>query len=133
MTDKQSIQVDINRATIEELVTIRGIGPNLADRIVEGRPYKEFQDLINVQGINEIKLAALLPYISLGKKPVRKAAPKTTTPIIKDDQPEPIAKVGRTEAFVFLENRNERQDAAFIVLGGFVLGLIILLIRRSRN
>ncbi len=133
MTELQLAQVDVNRASLEQLVTIRGIGPSLAKRIIEGRPYKEFQDLINVSGINEIKLAALLPFISLGKKPARKVSPKVAIPVAEDEQPEPITKIGRTEAFVFLENRNERQDALLIVLGGFVLGLMILLIRRSRN
>ncbi|MFW5714446.1 MAG: ComEA family DNA-binding protein [Brevefilum sp.] len=132
MTDRQKL-VDINRASIDELIDINGIGQNLANRIVENRPFKALHDLVKIPGINETKLASLMPYITIGratssKEPVNKTKPKTKT-----SEPQPIATLGETEAFVFLEDRNERQDALLIIFGGFILGLIILLLRRARS
>ena len=131
MTDRQPL-VDINQASINDLTTINGIGENLAKRIVDNRPYQALHDLVQIPGINETKLASLMPYMTLGgtkppRKTTRKLESRTNSP------EEPIAKLGETEAFVFLEDRNERQDALLIIFGGFILGLIILLLRRANK
>ena len=44
-------KLDVNAASSEELLAIPGIGPVLAQRIVDGRPYQSADDLINVKGI----------------------------------------------------------------------------------
>lgn len=124
MKDNKQASFDINDATLDELVSIRGIGKKLAQQIIDLRPYEELHDLVTVSGINEKKLASLLPYLTI------KSLPKPTP---KQEKVKPAAKVGSTEAFVFLEKRNEQEEAFLIVLGGFILGLIILLLRRSRN
>ncbi len=132
MTESEHTLIDINKATLTELTTIRGIGPGLAERIVALRPFADLKDLVRVPGINEIKLQTLLPFIML--------APKKSLP--EPQQPAPQSKpagaahmtrVGNTEAFVFLEDRNERQDALLIIFGGFILGLLLLMLRRARR
>jgi hypothetical protein len=130
MTESPLKLVDINHASLEELVTIRGIGPGLAQGIIENRPYTDTNELVQVPGINQIKLLALLPFITIGEKKAKKAAPK---PILQPEAklPAPDSKLGHTETFVFLEDRNERQDAILILLGGFLFGLILLMLRRS--
>jgi len=132
MTDRQTL-VDINHASIEELTTINGIGQNLANRIVEHRPYEALHDLVNIPGINETKLASLMPYMVLETKSVSNKTTKKQAPKTDVSEHEPITTLGETEAFVFLEDRNERQDALLIIFGGFILGLIILLLRRAKN
>lgn len=132
MTDRQPL-VDINHASIDDLTTINGIGQNLAQRIIDQRPYEALHDLVNIPGINETKLAALMPYMTLsstsgGRKTTKKRRLKPDT-----GEEKPIETLGETETFVFLEDRNERQDALLIIFGGFILGLIILLLRRSKN
>ena len=129
MKEMQFSQVNVNEAPIEELTTIIGIGESLAKRIIDKRPFKTLKDLVNVSGINETKLDGLIPYLTLGKKKAKTSQPENASP----KQEKPIAKFGNTEAFVFFENRNEQQDALLIVFGGFIIGLIILLIRRSNS
>lgn len=52
-------RVNVNTATLAELQTIRGIGPALAQRIVEGRPYTSVDDLDRVRGIGDVLMAEL--------------------------------------------------------------------------
>ncbi|HKY32077.1 MAG TPA: helix-hairpin-helix domain-containing protein [Candidatus Polarisedimenticolia bacterium] len=63
--------VDINSATVEELMSVPGIGPSLAQRIVEFRekngPYKSVDELLKVQGIGEKSLAKIRDKLSAGK------------------------------------------------------------------
>jgi len=125
MSQSEHILIDINQATFTELTTIRGIGPSLAERIIAHRPYADLKDLVKVPGINEIKLQALLPFIML--------APQKPAPQPKTAGAAHMTKVGNTEAFVFLEDRDERQDALLIIFGGFILGLLLLLLRRSQR
>ena len=44
---------DVNTASQGELETLPGIGPVLARRIIEGRPYRSTDDLTRVKGIGE--------------------------------------------------------------------------------
>jgi len=61
--------VNINTATRDELDSLPGIGPSLADRIIAYRsehgPFKDVKDLLNVSGIGESRLQDLAPYITV--------------------------------------------------------------------
>ena len=48
--------IDINNAPIETLQKIAGIGPVLAQRIIDERPFYSLNDLLNVKGIGEMTL-----------------------------------------------------------------------------
>lgn len=48
--------VDINNASIEELEKIIGVGPTMAQEIVKNRPYNTLDDLLRVKGIGPNKL-----------------------------------------------------------------------------
>ncbi len=54
--------LDLNTASKEELMSINGISPNLAERIIAGRPYKNVDDLLKVKGIGQKKLEKIRPY-----------------------------------------------------------------------
>jgi competence protein ComEA len=61
--------VNINTATADELEALPGIGPVLAQRIVDYReqhgPFRSVRDLLNVSGIGDSHLADLAPLVTV--------------------------------------------------------------------
>jgi len=62
--------VDVNRASLEELKAIPGVGPSYAQHIIDERakkPFEKVEDLTRVPGIKERKLESLRPYVTVSK------------------------------------------------------------------
>ena len=60
--------LDLNTASKEELMSINGIGPIIAEGIIAGRPYKTVDDLLKVKRIGSKKLEKIRPYVVVGKE-----------------------------------------------------------------
>jgi competence protein ComEA len=62
-------KIAINRATAAELDALPGVGPVLAERIVAHRdqhgPFATVEDLLQVSGIGEAKLASIRDLVSV--------------------------------------------------------------------
>lgn len=57
--------INLNEATMEELMRLPRVGPTLAERIIEGRPYVDVEHLIDVQGIGETTLDLLREHVTV--------------------------------------------------------------------
>src|SRR5262245_51873717 len=57
--------LDVNRASVPELTRLPGIGPRLAERIVQARPFEALDDLVRVEGVRPRLLARLRPLLMI--------------------------------------------------------------------
>ena len=60
--------LDLNTVSKKELQSIKGIGHILAERIIDGRPYRTVDDLLKVKGVGPKKLENIRPYFVVDKK-----------------------------------------------------------------
>lgn len=56
-------RINLNTATVEELEFLPGVGPDIAKRIVNARPFKSVADLRKVQGIGPKAFERLEGYV----------------------------------------------------------------------
>ncbi len=64
-------KININTASKKELVTLKGVGNKIADRIIEYRkahPFKTIEDLMNVKGIGQKLFAKIKDLITVKDK-----------------------------------------------------------------
>jgi competence ComEA-like helix-hairpin-helix protein len=97
--DDQNAIVNLNTAEREELMTLPGIGPALADRILESRPFTSFEDLQRVNGIGSNLLEGLRTMVTLNNGSLSAIAPAEGAPVetVSESQ-EPPGEVSPQEA-----------------------------------
>ena len=78
LPDKTAV-VNINTASAAEFEALPGIGPKMAQRIVEYREkngaFKKLEDLMNVKGIGEKTFLKLKPLVAVPPKTDKDKAP----------------------------------------------------------
>ena len=64
-----SAKLDLNKATVNELVKLKGIGKKYAERIIEYREkngdFEKIEDIMKVKGIGQKKFDAIKDFISV--------------------------------------------------------------------
>jgi competence ComEA-like helix-hairpin-helix protein len=71
--------IDLNNATALQLQQLPGVGPAMANAIVQFRkksgPFERLEDLLAIRGITRRKLERLRPYLALSKPAPAKPGP----------------------------------------------------------
>jgi competence protein ComEA len=66
-------KINLNTASAADFISLPGVGPKLAARIVAYRQkaggFKTTRQLMNVRGVGEKNFAKLSPYLTAGEKP----------------------------------------------------------------
>lgn len=64
----QASTINVNSASVDQLSTIKGLGPKKAQAIIDYRqqngPFKSVSELGNVPGIGDKLLASITPYVN---------------------------------------------------------------------
>jgi competence ComEA-like helix-hairpin-helix protein len=60
-----SLPVDVNRASLEELVSLEGVGARLAERIIAARPFLSVDEVARVRGVGRRRLERLRPRLTV--------------------------------------------------------------------
>jgi competence ComEA-like helix-hairpin-helix protein len=144
------LPLDLNRATAQDLDALPGIGPALAQRIVDYRtahgPFKKIEDLLEVSGIGPQNLQRLKPYLGLGTPeaiaPPDWGAAMTTgksgsgTPIETQEGRRPGTKSGfqpKTPGRIIDPNLSSQADLETLPGIGPVLAQRIIAYRRAHG
>ena len=81
--------VDLNTADQKALEALPGVGPTLAKRIMEARPFQSLDDLSKIKGMTKTKVAALKDKVTVGP-----AAPAAPAPAAQKPVPAPAPAAG---------------------------------------
>lgn len=72
--------INLNTATQAQFESLPGIGPKVAQRIIEYRQkngqFKKIEDLMNVKGIGEKSFLKLKPYLTVSEKATTPGTPQ---------------------------------------------------------
>ncbi|MDH4193793.1 MAG: helix-hairpin-helix domain-containing protein [Nitrospirota bacterium] len=66
-------KIDINAASLEQLESVKGVGPDIAQNILTYKKdhgaFKTLDDLSNVKGVGKVRLEALRDAFTVGSTP----------------------------------------------------------------
>jgi competence protein ComEA len=77
--------VDLNKASLQELESLKGVGPATAKKIIDSRPYTSVDDLTKA-GLSAKQIEALKPLVTVG--PAQATTPPATATAEKSGRPE---------------------------------------------
>ena len=88
-------KIDLNTATVDELMSLPGIGPARANAIIEGRPYKSLKDFESRNVVTASALDKFKDQVIVSKVRAKSAAADVPE---EKNPPEPVGKIDLNSA-----------------------------------
>ncbi|MBT3391856.1 MAG: hypothetical protein HN413_15765 [Chloroflexi bacterium] len=90
--------LNLNTASAEELTSLPGVGPAIAERIVAARPFVDANELQTIEGIGAALFDRLVPLVEIaGDDIAPEAEPLEETPATPEEAPPPEAETDALE------------------------------------
>jgi len=89
-------RVDLNKASQQELETLKGIGPATAKKIIENRPYKSVNELSKA-GVSEKTIQDLKPFVTVGRPAPAAKPAKEKAAVTGAEKPDKAAKAEKAK------------------------------------
>ena len=64
MSEREDLLINPNKASVEALIQLPGVGEVLAQRIIESRPYVHAEEMLRVPGLGEATLTRLTAHLT---------------------------------------------------------------------
>ncbi len=133
-------QIDINSASLEDLDKITGVGPVIAQNIIDTRPFNSIDELINVLRIGEITLQKIkdqgLACIEEREKEEEIENDSEEEPLIEENEELPIENppspiepetIKLNSKDIKSEENSEKLDKSKYAVYGFAIFCVLIL------
>ena len=64
------LKLNLNRASYDELIAVRGVGPKLAHQLINGRPWRALKHLTRLKGVGSKRLRRLSQHLRVSPLPL---------------------------------------------------------------
>lgn len=126
MNDEKKINV--NHASVEELMHVPGVGPVLAGRLVATRPFEGPEDLRRVSGIGGASLQRIRPLLAFNQREPKMSAggpAEAESPAEEPSVSEPTTAAARSEPAAGKPTRVRVSDEKWVTRGQAWWGITI--------
>lgn len=100
-------RIDVNSASMRDLESLPGVGPAIAKKIIENRPYSSMPDLARA-GVSDALLTKIRPSITVGRAETASRAPERKTETTTGRE---TARTGSREAAPAARSEERRTSA----------------------